>query len=148
MGFNIMRKIILIYGLILAALVFLLKFIDYRFMVKELSMEVYVGLISIICTGIGIWMGLKLTRPKVQMVAEAIGEFTLDAVKIKSLNISNREYEVLTLMAEGLSNQEIGARLFISLPTVKTHGSRLFSKLNVNRRMQAVQKAQRLGILP
>lgn len=143
-----MRKIIVLYGLFLAALVFLLKYIDYRYIIHDLSMEIYVGLISIICTGIGIWMGLKLTRPKATVSAEELKSFQLDSNKLKALNISNREYEVLSLMAKGHSNQEIADQLFISIPTVKTHGSRLFSKLNVKRRMQAVQEAQRQGLLP
>ncbi len=63
------------------------------------------------------------------------------------LGITPREIEVLRLMAEGLSNQEIADRMFVSLNTVKTHSSNVFSKLDVQRRTQAIQKAKDLGIL-
>ena len=66
---------------------------------------------------------------------------------IKSLDISEREMDVLVLMADGLSNQEIADKLFISIHTVKTHSSNLFSKLFVKRRTQAIQKAKELGLI-
>jgi ATP/maltotriose-dependent transcriptional regulator MalT len=51
-------------------------------------------------------------------------------------------------MAEGLANQEIADQLFVSLNTVKTHSSNLFSKLEVSRRTQAIQKAKELNLIP
>lgn len=145
---EIMRKFVLIYGLSLSALILLLRYIDYRHMIHSMSVEMYVGLISVICTSVGIWMGLKLTASKKNNEEQIQAHFVLNQEQLQSLKISRREYQVLELMAKGHSNQEIAEQLFISLPTVKTHGSRLYSKLNVNRRMQAVQAAQRLGILP
>jgi LuxR family maltose regulon positive regulatory protein len=62
--------------------------------------------------------------------------------------LSEREREVLQLIAEGLSNQEIGARLFLALDTVKGHNRRIFEKLHVERRTEAVAKARALGLLP
>jgi LuxR family maltose regulon positive regulatory protein len=62
--------------------------------------------------------------------------------------LSVREIELLNLIAEGLSNQEIAQRLFISLPTVKWHTSNIYSKLGVRSRTQAVAQARSLGILP
>jgi len=50
-------------------------------------------------------------------------------------------------MAQGLSNQEIAEKLFVSLNTIKTHTSRLFEKMDVKRRTQAVEKAKRLNII-
>ncbi|NBF11060.1 LuxR C-terminal-related transcriptional regulator [Pseudomonas sp. Fl4BN1] len=61
--------------------------------------------------------------------------------------LSSRELAVLQLIAEGCSNQEISERLFISLHTVKTHASHINSKLGVERRTQAVARAQELGLL-
>ncbi|MBL1192729.1 MAG: hypothetical protein HND51_00090 [Chloroflexi bacterium] len=61
--------------------------------------------------------------------------------------LSEREGDVLELMAEGLTNQEIGTRLFLSLNTVKVHARNIYGKLGVNNRTQAVTKAQGLGIL-
>ena len=67
--------------------------------------------------------------------------------ELARLDISKRELEVLELMAQGLSNQEIANKLFVSLNTIKTHSSNLFLKLDVNRRTQAVQKARELRII-
>ena len=62
--------------------------------------------------------------------------------------LSEREIEVLQLIAEGLTNQEVATRLYLSLFTVKVHARNIFSKLNVHNRMQAVAKARALNILP
>ena len=59
-----------------------------------------------------------------------------------------REAEVLECLARDLSYQEIGAELFISPETVKTHAANIYSKLGVGNRRQAVAKAQSLGWLP
>ena len=61
--------------------------------------------------------------------------------------LSPRELEVLRLIAEGLSNQEIGARLFLALDTVKGHNRRIFEKLEVQRRTEAIARARELGLL-
>jgi LuxR family maltose regulon positive regulatory protein len=61
--------------------------------------------------------------------------------------LSERELEVLALIAEGLSNQEIAQRLFISLRTVKWHASNIYGKLGVSNRTQAVARARALGVL-
>lgn len=62
--------------------------------------------------------------------------------------LSERELEVLHLMAAGRSNQEIADRLIISLPTVKKHGSNIFGKLQVSNRTEAVARGRALGLLP
>lgn len=131
----------------MAVLVWLMKFIDYRFFVRDITMEMYVGLIGILCTALGIWMGLRLTRPKMVVTEAPARAFLPNEKKLSEIGLSEREFEVLQLMAEGLSNQEIADRLFISLNTVKTHASNLFMKLEVKRRTQAVQTGKNLGIL-
>src|SRR6187549_1551422 len=139
-----MKRTILIYGLSLAVLIFLLKFIEYRFLVRDLSLEFYIGAIAIFFTVLGVWAGLKLTKKKTVIITNPAFQF--DQSRLDSLSISKREYEVLELMAKGLSNQEIADKLFVSLNTVKTHSSNLFLKLEVNRRTQAVQKAKELQL--
>jgi NarL family two-component system response regulator LiaR len=140
-----MRKTILLYGVAMAALTGILKFIEYRYFVRDLSLEFYLGAVAIIFTVLGVWAGMRLTRRKV-IVANP--EFKHDGTELQRLGISKREYEVLDLMAQGLSNQEIADRLFVSLNTVKTHSSNLFMKLDARRRTQAIHRAKELGLLP
>jgi NarL family two-component system response regulator LiaR len=141
-----MKRTIIIYGLSLAVLIFLLKFIEYRFLVRDLSFEFYIGAIAIFFTVLGVWAGLKLTKRKTILITNHAFQF--DQSRIDSLGISKREYEVLELMAKGLSNQEIADKLFVSLNTIKTHSSNLFLKLEAKRRTQAIQKAKELNLIP
>jgi DNA-binding CsgD family transcriptional regulator len=140
-----MRKTILLYGVALAALTGILKFIEYRFLVRDLSLEFYIGLVAALFAGLGVWAGLRLTRREVII---ANPDFKLNEAELQRLGISKREYEVLELMAQGLSNQEIADKLFVSLNTVKTHSSNLFMKLDARRRTQAVRRAKEFGLLP
>ncbi|HAC25270.1 MAG TPA: helix-turn-helix transcriptional regulator [Cytophagales bacterium] len=140
-----MTRTIIFYGVALAALVLVLKFIEYRFIVRDLSIEFYLGAVALFFTVLGIWAGRKLTRKKIVTVGPA---FVLNEVELQRLGISKREHVVLGLMAEGLSNQEIADHLFVSLNTVKTHTSNLFLKLEVSRRTQAVQRAKQLRLIP
>ena len=107
----------------------------------------------VVSLAIGIYLGLKWTRSKETVIVKEVavpanGPFVLNTEKLKELGITQREHEVLGLMAQGLSNREIGEKVFVSENTVKTHSSRLFEKMNVNRRLQAVQKAKDLGLIP
>lgn len=140
-----MKRTIILYGLSLAVLIFVLKFIEYRFLVRDLSLEFYVGAIAIFFTVLGVWAGLKLTKKKTIIITNPAFQF--DQSRLDSLGISKREYEVLELMAKGFSNQEIADKLFVSLNTIKTHSSNLFLKLEVSRRTQAVQKAKELQLI-
>jgi DNA-binding CsgD family transcriptional regulator len=140
-----MKRTIILYGLSLAALVFLLKYLEYRLIVRELTVEVYAGIVALFFTAMGVWVGLKLTRKKVVILGP---EFILNVTELQRLGISKREHEVLDLMAKGLSNQEIADKLFVSLNTIKTHSSNLFLKLEVSRRTQAIQKAKNLRLIP
>jgi NarL family two-component system response regulator LiaR len=140
-----MRKTILLYGIAMAVLVGVLKYFEYSFFVKDLSAEMYIGAIAVLFTVLGIWAGRKLTRTKV-IVTDP--NFVLDPHRLDQIGISKREYEVLELIAQGMSNQEIAEKLFVSLPTVKTHSSNLFLKLNVRRRTEAIKKAKELMLLP
>lgn len=141
---NLMWRTTLLYGAVLAVLVFILKFIEYRFLVRDLSIEFYIGVVALMFTVVGVWTGVRLTRRK----SLPATPFELDEEHLRQLGISKREHEVLSLMSQGLSNQEIADKLFVSLNTVKTHSSNLFLKLEVKRRTQAVQKAQSLRLIP
>ncbi|HEY4218720.1 MAG TPA: response regulator transcription factor [Gemmatimonadaceae bacterium] len=146
-----MRKTILVYGLLGGALIAVLKLIEYRFLVVEHSLEIYGGLVAAVFAGLGIWLGLKLTRVK-EVVREVVvvrgaEPFVVDDARLAALGITPREYEILTLIAAGLSTREIAEKLFVSENTVKTHSSRLLDKLNARRRTQAVQIAKESGLI-
>jgi DNA-binding NarL/FixJ family response regulator len=140
-------RTIFLYGLAMALLVFLLKWLEYRYIVRDLSLEFYLGIIAISFSALGVWAGLRLTRKKANHVSEPVAFVTPDEL-LRQTGISKREYEVLQLMAQGLSNQEIADKLYISLNTVKTHSSNLFVKLDVKRRTQAIQRAKDLALIP
>lgn len=148
-----MKRLILIYGLVGGAMIVVLRLIEYRFLVLEHSIEIYGGLIAILFASLGIWLGLKLTKkPETKVVIQSVPAetfpFQVDENRIAELRITKRELEILGLIAEGLSNREISERLFVSENTVKTHSSRLFEKLDVKRRTQAVQRGKEFGLLP
>ena len=143
----------LVYALIGGLGIALLKYIEYQHFVRTYPAEIYGGLVALIFTAVGIYVGLKLTRQKEVVVFKELrvaqgGPFALNVEKLKELGITPREHEILGLIAEGLSNREIGERLFVSENTVKTHSSRLFEKLGVNRRVHAIQKGKELGLIP
>ena len=129
----------------MAALLGLLKYLEYSFIVRDIPFEFYIGIIAIMFTVLGVWVGRRLTR--VKYVASS-PDFELDDAALKRLVISKREYEVLELIAGGFSNQEIADKLFVSTSTIKTHTSNLFAKLDARRRTQAIQKAKELRLLP
>lgn len=150
-----MKRTVLYYGIALALLLGFLKYIEYRYMVRDLSIEFYLGIVALFFSGLGVWAGLRWaekqenTSPQAAPNrATAAAIFPADLEKnLAKMSISKREHEVLCLMAEGHSNQEIADRLFLSLNTVKSHSSNLFSKLDVKRRTQAIQRAKELGLL-
>ena len=154
-GFISRNKGVLIYGLCMALLLFFLKWLEMRFIIIDNAFEIYAGAIALLFTSLGIWLALKLSKQKVKtlIVEKEVlvrqGEpFQLNTMEVERLGISKRELEVLQLMAEGLSNLEIAERMFVSLNTIKTHTSRLFEKLEVKRRTQAVEKAKRSSLIP
>ena len=146
-------KRVLLYGTIGGLLIALLQVIEYQHFVRAYTTEVYGGLVAVIFATVGGWLGWRWSRQKEVVVVREVrvrddGPFVLDAEKLKELTITPREHEILGLIAAGMSNREIGEKLFVSENTVKTHSSRLFEKLGVNRRVQAVQKARELRLIP
>ena len=149
------HKSTIIYSISLAFLLFLLKWLELRFIIFDHSFEIYIGFIAIIFTGLGIWLALKLSKPKIETVVvekevyvTRNENFVLDTSLVSQLELSKRELEILSLLAQGHSNQEIASTLFISVSTVKTHLQNLFEKLEVKRRTQAIEKAKRLNLIP
>ncbi len=136
-----MTRLIVLYGVALAALAFLLEWLDYKHAVHAWTTEFYIACIAVIFVALGIWVGNRLTvRPR--------QAFARNDAAIASLGISARECEVLEMLAAGHANKVIARRLDISPNTVKTHVARLYEKLEVASRTQAIGKARSLDILP
>lgn len=148
-----MRKHVLLYGLLCGVLIAGLQFVEYRWLVMQHSVEIYGGLVAAIFAALGIWLGLRLTRRPERIVVREVlvpapAQFERDERQVASLGLTPRELEILQLIAEGLSNREIAARVFVSENTVKTHSSRVFDKLGARRRTQAVQRGKELRLIP
>jgi DNA-binding CsgD family transcriptional regulator len=139
-----MKRQVLLYGLIGGLLITVLKWTEYRFLVLEYSAEIYGALIAAIFAVLGIWLGIRLTAPR----ANTPDPVSVPAPKRADLGMTRRELEILELIAQGMSNQEIADKLFVSPNTVKTHASRVFEKLGAKRRTQAVQLGKEFGLLP
>lgn len=142
------------FGLALAMLFFILKSLEYKFLIVGSNLQMYILLIAILFTAIGMYLSLQLNKPKVdelvlekKVYVDNHSEFEINHREIAERKISKRELEVLTLIAAGKSNQEIAEHLFVSLPTVKTHSANLYDKLAVKRRTQAVEKAKNLRLI-
>lgn len=143
------------YAIATAVLLIVLNWFKYRFLIIQNQTELYIGIIAVFFTLVGIWASKKIAKPQVktvivekEIVVQKNLSFNLNLAELEARKISKRELEVLQLMAEGLSNQEIAARLFVSLHTIKTHSSNLFEKLEVKRRTQAVETAKKLQLIP
>lgn len=146
---------IIVYGLSMAVLVFLLKWLQWKYLIRDNSLDIYIGLLALFFTLLGIWVANQMTKPKVKTVVvekEVFvyppDDFTVNEAELKKLNLTNREYKVLQLLTQGHSNTEIAERLFLSVSTIKTHVSNLFMKMEVKSRTQAIEKAKRLKITP
>ncbi|WP_425076212.1 response regulator transcription factor [Psychroserpens sp. S379A] len=136
-----MKKTILVFALLILALLLLFQFSKYAVISGDLNSEVVIAIIAIVFFFIGIYLNKKSLQKRSSVLNE------IDHKKIKDLDISKREYDVLIGISEGLSNKEIGEKLFVSESTIKTHVSNLLSKLNAKRRTQALQIAKDINII-
>ena len=147
-------KHIMLYGLALATLIFGLKWLQWNFLVVDNAIDLYIGLIAVIFTMLGMWVASQLIKSKTQTVFEEkqviihqSESFILNQTELKRLSLTNREHQVLKLIVQGFSNAEIADQLFLSLSTIKTHVSSLYVKMNVKNRFQAMTKAKRMKIV-
>ena len=142
---------ILLYAVSLALLTVALRLLEYRLLIVDHARELYIGVIALLFTGVGVWVG-QMLRNRVRHApligAESLAAFSANPDALRRTGITARELEVLQLVALGLSTQEIADKLFVSVNTVKTHTASLFQKLDARRRTQAVQKAAAAGLLP
>lgn len=138
-----MARTIILYALALALGAAALQWLEYRYFTGAFSTEIHIGLIALGFVGLGVWTGAALT-PR----TEARRAFARNEAAVRSLGLSPRECEILELLASAASNKEIARKLAISPNTVKTHAARIYEKLDVEKRMQAVEKARLLAVIP
>lgn len=138
-----MARTIIVYALALALAVALLNWLEYRYLARAVTIEIYLALIAAAFVALGIWAGIKLTPGRARE-----GAFRRNDAAIRSLGLSPRELEILEALASGESNKELARRLGISPNTVKTHIARVYEKLEVQRRVQAIEKARLLALIP
>lgn len=158
-----MRRHVIAWGVAGGALIALLQFVEYRWLVIDRSVEIYGTAVAAIFAVVGIWLGRRIATRGERMVIREVavevpvevrvevpvaGPFVRDERRVASLGITPREIDILTLIAEGLSTREIAERGGVSENTVKTHAQRLFDKLGVQRRTQAVQRAREWRLIP
>ena len=135
--------LLLLFGFVLSLLFFLLQVLEYKYIIGKFSTDFYTAIISTLFTSIGILIGNALLHKKnVKIPLSGI-----DHHKIKQLELKPREYEILALISKGMSNKEIADKLYLALPTIKTHTSNLYVKLDVKSRTQAIIKAKSLQLI-
>jgi two-component system, NarL family, response regulator LiaR len=149
----LIHKELLLYALVMALLLFVVKWIEYHVYILSHRMELYMGFVALLFTLLGIWASKKLTKKETiiiekEVIVQKNVHFQINQKELSNRKISQRELQVLELMSDGLTNQEIADRLFVSLNTIKTHSSNLYEKLEVKRRTQAIETAKKLNILP
>ena len=135
-------RTLLVYAVALAIGAALLNWLEYRYLARSLSIELYLAVVALGFASLGLWAGHRLTAP-----ARSAAPFARNEAAIRSLGLTPRECEILDLLASGESNKELARRLGISPNTVKTHIARLYEKLGVQRRVQAIEQARALAII-
>jgi len=143
---RISNRRFILFGAVLALITILLKYVEYRYFIGGMSVEFYSGFIAVLFTLVGLFIGKRLldhSRNSDKLEVEK----GIRRENLLRLKLSEREYEILRLIRDGLTNQEIADKLFIALPTVKTHVSKLYAKLEVKNRTSAVLRAKELNVL-
>lgn len=136
-----MKKNVLILAVISGVVLTALKVLEYQFINRDLSVEVYILILVSIALVLGLWFGRSFFK-KEKVVVKDAGNSEISKEALLNFGLSPREIEILELIDQGYTNQKIADTLFVSLSTVKTHTSNLYSKLDVNNRVQALLKAK------
>jgi DNA-binding CsgD family transcriptional regulator len=136
-----MWRTVILYALGLAVAAVALEQLKFRYAADEISTDLYVGLLALGFTALGLWVGHRLTAKK------PAAPFERNTAAIASLGLTPRECEILDLLASGQTNQELARALGVSPNTVKTHLANLFAKLEVDRRIKAIEKARFLALI-
>ena len=136
-----MKKTVLIFGALIFALLLLFQISKYSIITGSLDTEIIIAIVAVVFFIVGVYLNKR------SLHKDSFPKTVLNYERIKTLEISPREYEVLKEIALGLSNKEIAEKLFLSESTIKTHVSNILVKLNAKRRTQAIQIAQELKII-
>jgi DNA-binding CsgD family transcriptional regulator len=136
-----MARTVILYGLALVLSAGALKWLEDRYFAQAFSTPIYIGLLAVGFAGLGVWAGTKLTPRTVR------GPFQRNDAAIRSLGLTPRECEVLGLLATGQSNKVLARMLGVSPNTIKTHIARVFEKLEVAGRIEAIEKARSLALI-
>lgn len=136
-----MKKTVFTFGLLILALLLLFQISQYSFVSGDLEIEIVIAVVAIVFFIVGVYLNKR------SLHQERLPEGEIDFKKVEALDLSKREYEVLKEISIGLSNKEIGDKLFLSESTIKTHVSNILVKLDAKRRTQAVQIAKKLRII-
>jgi DNA-binding NarL/FixJ family response regulator len=136
-----MKKTILVFGLLILALLLLFQLSKFVIVFGNLNIEIIIAVIAIAFFFVGIYINKKSQNKNNKVTPE------INQQKIKDLEITEREYEVLQGILNGLSNKEIADQLCLSESTIKTHVSNLLVKLHAKRRTQALQIAKDYQII-
>jgi DNA-binding NarL/FixJ family response regulator len=147
-----MKQVIIGFGILIFALLTLFQLARIQSYRSGFRFEIWIAVFSILFFIIGLILSRKVFKPKTQVIEKEIftnspQPFEVDQEQLTKLGISKREYEILQLINDGLSNQQIADKLFVSENTVKKHISNLFFKMDVERRTEAIKKAKVLKII-
>jgi DNA-binding CsgD family transcriptional regulator len=148
---SIMKQIVIGFGLLIASLLILFRLAGYAQYRLHYGMEIWIAAFSILFFIIGIFITRIMLRKEIikekQVFVEVPANGEIDSQQVIKLGLSKREHQILQLISEGLSNQQMAAQLYISENTIKKHISNLFLKLDVERRTEAVKKARALRVI-
>ena len=136
-----MKRTVYIFSALIIVLLLLFQISKYAIFTNDLTVEFSIAIVAIVFFFIGVFLNKK------SFSKEKTSEEEVDLKKLKTLSLSDREYEVLKEIASGLSNREIAEKLFLTESTIKTHVSNLFVKLNAKRRTQAIRMAKEMRII-
>lgn len=132
-----MWKIVIGFGILCTSLLILIQLAEFRMMKMDANVEVIVAILALVFFVLGLVFRKRLEFKEVK---------TIPTTNWQDLGISKREFEVLQELVSGVSNKEIGEKLFLSESTVKSHLSSIYTKLHVKNRAQAINKAKEAGI--
>jgi len=139
-----MWRLIIKYAVFLFAILSLLKFIEFQFFSYKITLGLYLGIIATLFLFAGFLISYVFSL-KINHSGTSSNLITIDENKLAEF--SPREQQVLNLLCHGYTNKKIASCLNISTNTVKTHLSKLFEKLGVNNRTQALSQAKLLNII-